>query len=213
MLSQKLIGSLNKKIITVQENFTVSRTYTFPVNATSIDYLLIRGGTGTFDSWSNVTISLVRLFDTATGPVSYATAEAQAQAEYDKFPSTTSGQTVSWDMYRYSSSGMPLINPQSGFYRTSAVKTKSGNGWGLSGTFNPGDGLKSYNAGNIQIRVALAATGATTTAFGISASGGSPNGGLGELKEAYNIPIIGGQTYSITVGSGGFVNLSYAYEE
>ena len=207
----------------IEEYYTSSRSWVAPPGVNNLISLEIRGGTGTNSgyAWEGVVIAVRRIFSNYQYPISKSTLNSQAVTEYNKFPSTSGEgeKTVTWNNSIYSSgSEAPTTNLNTtGVYRVAPgyVKTQVGAGgfapgWGTSGTWNPGDAPLYWGIGNIQQRfTSPATTGGDTKAFGLSANGGAAGGGLGQTLSAANVPIVPGQSYSLTIPSGGYVRIIY----
>ena len=214
MLAQKLMGSLSKTL--VRQYYTSSNSFTIPAGITSLASLSIRGGTGTNGFWgSTQDLQLSTMIGNYPTSTTFDSITAAAQTEWDKFPSsyTPNGSLVSYDLRSYFYSGLTTTNVSARYCRVASglTKTKVGNGWSMTGSYKLGDWPINTNwqwrVGNIQTYV-NPVTGDTTTAFGYTASGGSP-GNTGQVINALNVPVTPGQSYNLSIGSGGYVEFYY----
>lgn len=212
----------------VEEYFTSSTSWTAPAGVSEIVALELRGGTGTSSSyyWSSVPIRHATINSDFPFSISRSSVEGFAVTQYNRLPSTP-GQQVTF------TSGSPLMarnynqyadspsDYSTGQYtgtfrvRSNQVKTKVGspgfgNGWGTSGTWTPGSQPLVWGAGNIQERVTTAgSSGGSTSAFGYTASGGSSGGGTGQVIQQASVAVTPGQSYNLSIPSGGYVSFAY----
>lgn len=200
----------------ITETFTQSGQWTAPAELEKIETVVLRGGDGEPEQtiWSDITRLLVNIPSSTDEQVSLSEANSRAQNEFNKFGSAASSYTV----WNYGGSGV-----SGSTVSLSSIRTKSGgatkipppagvtasNGWGATGTWNPGDSNLRWYVGNIeQSSTQSATTGAATDGFGLNAPGGS--GGAASTITETDVAVTPGETYDLSIdGVNAFIEIQY----
>lgn len=200
--------------------FTSSGSWTAPAGVTNLTVLTGAGGTGTpFSSeWINDSSLGYAAYsyesDNTTGVVNGAPTYAEIATYGDSvlasINSSTADRTVSWTEYRYfynPSNQKTLTLTGTTTSRVRGVVVKTFGAWDNTSS-QPVLGLgNGWYFGGEQYYEQAATTGGNSSAFGNTYAGGV--GGAATPVTTNNVTVIPGQTYTITVASGGYVTFQY----
>lgn len=198
--------------------FTSSGSWTAPVGTTNLTVLTGAGGSGTPFSEGWYTGNLLAAYSYSTSDTggsientpTYEQVTSYAESVLGDLNSSTADRTKYWTVYRYfynPSTYKTIVESDFTSRRMRGVVTKYEGPWdNKSGQYVQGIGGGWYMRAELYSSEA-ATTGADSTAFGNTYAGGV--GGAATPVTTNNVAVTPGQTYSISVGSGGYVTFQY----
>lgn len=210
----------------IEEVFSANAVWTAPLRVDSLVSLELVGGLGTDTvSWQSpapqITLAHIRA-DTEVS-VNIGTFASHANSAWSQFSALNGGSSdgsyISWQGLSIDSQGSGAnqldYNSRGGVYRENPSETgrKAGpyfgedNGWGASGTWEPGDPAMVWRLLGYQVRAGGITTGGDTSGFSYTAEGGV--GEPGESLAYQNVPVVPEQAYSLDVPDGGLIKISY----
>lgn len=226
--SARGFGFAGKGLNITEQTFTSSTTWVAPAGVTNLVAVIGRGGSSTSDYQGGISVANVSVSNSASGsgannlPVSYSSVANTAsicasvfnaggyrQATYALDRAFTfyagSPATFSWsDTFPYGTGTFP-------YYLVSGTWNWTGSP--LSGTLTYGSSASYYAYGDV---IYPGSAGSNTTAFGYTFSGASQSGsypnatGQSATPVTYtNVAVTPGNSYSISVASGGSVTIQY----
>lgn len=200
--------------------FTSSGSWTAPIGVTNLIVLTGAGGTGTPASsgWYSSSLGYIAYSNEWSGSLGSLSAAPTYLDVYDSSTSTLSGlnsstgdRTIAWGPVRFYYN--PATTKTYTVYEDFVTKRVRGTIVQSSGpwdnrSYQPvlGIGNGWYIAGE-QYFEEPATTGGDSGAFGNNYAGG--NGGAATPVTTTNVAVTPGQTYTITVASGGYITFQY----
>lgn len=224
--SARGLGFAGTTLNITEQTFTSSTTWVAPAGVTNLVAVIGRGGSSTSDYQGGISVADASVSNSASGsgannlPITYSSvanttsicasvfnAGGYRQATYALNRAFTfyANNTFAWsDTYPYGTGTFP-------YYLVAG--TWSWTGSPLSGSLTYGDSASYYAYGDV---IYPGSSGGTTTAFGYSFPGASqvgsyPNAtGQSATPVTYNnVAVTPGNSYSISVPSGGSVVIQY----
>lgn len=189
--------------------FSSSQTWVAPTGVTSLATVTGKGQNGSAYSWSTETLSMMDVaylgsMGTGTAVTARSTAYNAGMAEANKF-SGSSIRSVSYNEITY------LVYSDGKATQTSSARSVTVKGTAVVSSFTGGGNLSATNSSDyvtLDVQVDQGSTnGADTIGFGNVFDGG--NGGSATVETLYNVAVVPGNSYPVTIASGGYITITY----